>query len=147
VIQETVAKSKWTRRRKIVVAFAILPAVLLFAVIFPYFFWELHRANAALHGLTDALIAKQPEQAYEFTSSDFRAATDYPTFVKSQEALTLRMGDLKEAHVSQTDCKERSDGWHCTADVEMNFARGTLEFVFVLKKGNQSWKLFGYQEQ
>jgi len=144
--QESGNKSKWTKRRKILVAIAILFAVPL-VVFMPGLFWELHKASTALHGFTDALIAKQYERAYEFTSPELRAVTDYPAFVKLHDGLTLRMGDLKDVEVSQIDIKERSDGWHGTADVQMNFARGSLGFAFVLKKENHSWKIYSYQEQ
>jgi hypothetical protein len=146
VIQESGIKSKRTKRRKILVAIGILFAVPL-VVIMPGLFWELHEATTALHGFTDALIAKQYERAYEFTSPEFRGATDYPTFVKAQDGLTIRMGDLKDVEVSHAEIKDRTDGWHGTAEVEMNFARGNLEFDYVLKKENHSWKIYGYQEQ
>jgi hypothetical protein len=146
VIQDSGIKSKWTKRRKILVAIAI-PVFISFGVIMPGIFWELHKARTALRGFTDALIAKQYRPAYESTCLEFQAATDYSIFVKVNDGLTLRMGDLEKVEVSEMEIKERSDGWHGTADVDMKFARGSLAFVFVLKKENQSWKIYSYHEQ
>jgi hypothetical protein len=146
VIQDSGIKSKWTKRRKILVAIAV-PIAISLLVIMPGLAWELHKASTAIHFFTDALIAKQYKQAYESTCVEFRATTDYPTFVKVHDGLTLRMGDLNKVEVSEMEIKERSDGWHGTADVDMKFARGSLAFVFVLKKENQSWKIYSYHEQ
>jgi hypothetical protein len=116
-------------------------------VIMSGLFWELHEANKALRGFSDALIAKQYERAYQFTSPELRATADYPTFVKVHDGLTLRSGDLKNVEVSQSEVKEHSDGWYAAVDADMVFAHGSLPFVFILKKENSSWKIYSYHEQ
>jgi len=146
VIQASGIKSKWTRRRKILVVLAI-PLAISLVVVAPGLFWELHKANTALRSFTDALVAKQYKQAYESASLEFRSASDYQTFVKVHDGLNLRMGDLKNVDVSEIEIKDRSNGWYGTADVDMNFARGSLAFVFVLKKEKGSWKIYSYHEQ
>jgi len=115
--------------------------------ILPWVFWQLHDANTALHGFTDALIAKQYERAYGLTASEFRTFTDYGTFVKVHDGLTLRMGDLKSVEWSQSEAKERSDGWYATMDAHLIFTRGSLDFVMVLKKENSSWMVYSYHEE
>lgn len=139
-------KSKWTIRRKTLVAFLTLAVVAMLAIL-PGVFWELHESNKALRGFSDALVSKQYERAYEYTSPELRAVTDYPAFVKVNDGLTLRMGDLKNVEVSQSEVKDKSDGWYGTADVQMNFTRGSLTFTFTLKKEKNAWKIYSYREQ
>jgi hypothetical protein len=143
---ESKNKPKWTTRRKLLIALVILIGIPI-VVILPGVFWELYEANRAIHGFSDALIAKQYERAYEFTAPELRAVTDYPTFVKAHEGLTLRMGDLKSVEVNQSEVKDKSEGWYGTADINMIFTRGSLPFVFVLKKENHSWQIYSYREQ
>ena len=116
-------------------------------VILPGLFWELHEANRVLRSFTDGLIAKQYGQAYDLTSKEFRASTDFPTFVKIHDGLTLRIGDLKSVEVDNREVKDRGKGMYGTAEVSMNFSRGSLTFIFDLKKENNSWKIYSYHEQ
>jgi hypothetical protein len=146
VSEEAVAKSKWTTRRKVLVAFLILFGISTL-VIMPALFWELHQANRALHGFCDALIAKQYKPAYDSTSKEFQASVDFQNFTKVHDGLTLRMGDLKSVEITQSEVKERSDGWYGTAETTMNFVRGSLNFTYILKKNNGSWKIYSYHEE
>lgn len=116
-------------------------------VILPRLFWHLHEANRALHGFSDALIAKRYGPAYGFTSKEFRASTDFPSFVKIHDGLTLRIGDLKSIEITRSELNQRHDAWYCTAEADMNFSRGSLTFTFILKKENSSWKVYSYHEQ
>lgn len=116
-------------------------------VIFPGLIWELHGTNKAFRGFSDALIAKQYEQAYDFTSKEFRESTDFQTFVKVHDGLTVRMGDLKSVEASHIDVKDRGDGWYGTVEASMVFDRGSLPFIFVLKKAGRSWEIYNYHEQ
>jgi len=146
VIEESAAKSKWTTRRKILVALLILPAISLL-VVMPALFWELHEANTALHSFNNALIAKQYGPAYDSASKEFRESVDFATFTKVHDGLIVRMGDLKSIEITSSEVKDRGDGWYGTAEVDMNFARGSLPFTFILKKENNSWKIYSYHEQ
>lgn len=144
--EETVTKPKWSARRKVITAILILP-VALFVVISSGLFWELHQANRALERFTDALIAKQYGQAYDLTSKEFRASTDFSTFVKVHDGLTLRIGDLKYVSVGDHEINDKGHGMYGTAEVSMNFSRGMLTFVFDLKKEDGSWKIYSYHEE
>lgn len=140
------AKSKWTVRRKTLTAILILVS-LPTIVIIPGLFWELHEANRALRGFCDALIAKQYRSAYGFTSKEFQASVDFQTFAKVHDGLTVRMGDLESVVVTHSEIKEKSDGWYGTAETTMNFARGSLTFIYILKIDGGSWRIYSYHEQ
>lgn len=144
--EESITKPKWSTRRKVLTAVLIL-TVIPMVVIFPGLFWELHQANKALQGFTDALIAKQYGQAYDLTSKEFRASTDFSTFVKAHDGLTLRIGYLKYVSVGDREIKDKGHGMYGTAEVSMNFSRGMLTFVFNLKKEDGSWKIYSYHEE
>jgi hypothetical protein len=144
--EETVTKSKWTARRKVLTALLIL-VVISTMVIMPTLFWELHEANKVLHGFCDALIIKQYKLAYDFTSKEFQTSVDFQNFIKVHDGLTLRMGDLKSVEITHSEIKDQSDGWYGTAETTMNFARGSLVFTYILKKINGSWKIYSYHEE
>ena len=146
VSEESQVKSKWTTRRKLLGSLALLIAAIM-VVILPGIFWELHKANKALRAFSVALIAKQYDRAYDFTSPELRAVTGYPTFVKVHDGLTLRFGDLQNVEVDESSVKDRNDAWYATVETQMIFARGSVPFVFVLKKENGSWKIYSYHEQ
>ena len=116
-------------------------------VILPGLFWELHEANQTLRSFSDVLFTKQYTQAYDLTSSELRTSTDYKTFVKVHEDLSLRLGDFQSLEVNQSNIKDQSDGWYVRVDARMIFARGSLPFFFVLKKEDGSWKIYSYHEQ
>ncbi|HXR39304.1 MAG TPA: hypothetical protein VN776_09435 [Terracidiphilus sp.] len=144
--EEAKIKSKWTTRRKVLTSLAILICIPTL-VIAPGLFWELHLANSCFRAFNDALVAKQYERAYDLTSPEFRASTDYPPFLKIHNDLTLRMGGLKKVDVIGSNIQEHSDGWFGTVDADMIFDRGTLHFTFVLKKANSGWRIYNYREQ
>jgi len=146
VSEELKTKPKWSTRRKVITALLLLPFVVVVATM-PETFWELHEANKVLRSFTDALIAKQYERAYDLTSKEFRASTDFPTFVKVHDGLTLRIGDLKYVSVGDREIKDKGHGMYGTAEVSMNFSRGMLTFVFDLKKEDGSWKIYSYHEE
>src|SRR5580698_9297806 len=123
--EEPKAKSKWSTRRKLLSAFVLLIGVLM-VVILPGLFWELHEANRTLRSFSDALFTKQYTQAYDLTSSELRTSTDYKTFVKVHEDLSLRLGDFQSIEVNQSNIKDQSDAWYARIDARMIFARGTL---------------------
>lgn len=141
-----VAKPKWSVRRKILVALLILPCISLL-VVMPTLSWELHEANKALRSFCDALVAKQYSSAYASASKEFQTSVDFQTFVKVHDGLTLRMGDLRDVEVTQSEVKERSDGWYGTAETTMNFAHGSLSFTYILKKQDGHWKVYSYHEE
>jgi hypothetical protein len=141
-----VVKPKWSMRRKILVALLILPCISLL-VVMPTLTWELHGANKALRSFTDALVAKQYRSAYSSTSREFQASVDFQTFVKVQDGLTIRMGDLNGVAVTLSEVKERSDGWYGTAETTMNFAHGNLDFTYILRKNDGQWKVYSYREE
>jgi hypothetical protein len=116
-------------------------------VIMPGLFWELHEANTVLRGFSDALIAKHYGPAYNFTSKEFQALVDFQNFTKVHDGLTLRMGDLKSVEITHSEVKDQSDGWYETAETTMNFARGSLNFTYILKKNDGQWKVYSYHEE
>jgi hypothetical protein len=146
VSEETVSRPKWTAKRKVLVAFLILAGVSLL-VAMPTLFWELHLANKAVHGFCDALVAKRYKPAYDLTSKEFQTSVDFQKFTKIHDDLVLRMGDLKSVEITRSEIKEQSDGWHGTAETTMNFARGSLNFTYILRKNSSSWKIHGYHEE
>jgi hypothetical protein len=143
---ELKTKKKWSLRRKILTAFLAMAGVATM-VIMPGLFWDLHEANKALHGFCDALVAKQYKAAYGFTSKEFQASVDFKTFAQVHGDLTLRMGDLKSAEVTHSEIKDQSGGSYGTAETTMNFAHGSLTFIYVLKKNGGSWEIYNYHEQ
>jgi hypothetical protein len=145
VSEKAVIKPKWTIKRKVLVAFLILVGISL-VVIMPTLFWELHEANKALRGFCDALIAKQYKSAYDLTSKEFQASVAFQKFTKVHDDLTARMGDLKSVEITQSEVKDQ-DGWHGTAETTMNFAHGSLNFTFILKKNDGFWKVYSYHEE
>jgi hypothetical protein len=130
-------KTKSTTRRKLLVTCLIVIGVGFVVVMFGVS-WQLHEANTAVHRFTDALIAKQYETAYDSASKEFRESVDFSTFVKVHDALTVRMGELKSVEITESEVKEKSDGWHGTAEADLTFSRGSLTFTFILKKENHS---------
>jgi hypothetical protein len=146
VTQDTKVKSKWTTRRKVLTLVAVLACAPMLAIPLGLF-WELHEANKCPRGFSDALIAKEYERAYDFTSPELRAAADYPSFLKINDGLTLRMGALKSVDVENSEIKDHIYGWSGTVDADLTFERGTLSFVFVLKKTRGAWKIYSYREQ
>jgi hypothetical protein len=66
--------------------------------------------------------------------------------MKVHDDLTLRMGDLKGVEITHREVKGHSDGWRGTAETTMNFARGSLNFTYALKKDNGSWRIYNYHE-
>ena len=144
--EEKVTKPKWSVRRKILVALLIPPCISLL-VIMPALSWELHEANKALHGFCNALIAKQYKSAYDLTSKEFQASVDFQKLTKVHDDLNLRMGDLKSVEITHSEVKDQSDGWYGTAETTMNFARGSLNFTYILKKNDGHWKVYSYHEE
>jgi hypothetical protein len=146
VSEQTVTKSKWTVKRKVLVAFLTLVGISLI-VIMPTLFWQLHEANKALHGFCDALIAKQYKPAYDLTSKEFQASVDFQKFTKVHDDLALRVGDLKSVEITHSEVKEQRDGWYGTAETTMTFTRGTLNFTYILKKNDGHWRVYSYHEE
>lgn len=109
--------------------------------------WELHDLNQTIRRFGEALSSKQYERAYGQTSKEFRASTDYKTFLKAHDGLSVRLGDLKSVDVIESQAKERDDVWNGTAETNMNFSRGSLTVNFVLRKEGGFWKINSYQEQ
>jgi len=144
--EELKIKSKWPIWRKLLVGFLSITGVII-AVSMPGLFWQLHEANKSLHDFANALIAKDYSRAYGSTTPEFRAVTNYAAFVKLHEDLTLRMGELKNVEVDQSEVREHRDGWKANLDANMVFANGNLDFKFVLKKEDGLWKINSYQEQ
>jgi hypothetical protein len=120
----------------LVATIAILPGV----------FWELHRANAALHGFSDALVAKDYGRAYGLTSPTLQSNTKYDVFVKIHRDLEARFGDLKQIEIGNSEVNDRTDAWYGTAEANMIFAKGQVPFIFTLKKEKNEWKIYGYRE-
>lgn len=143
--ETSTAKPKWSVRRKVLVGLLILPCISLLVVV-PTLSWELHKANKALHGFCDALIAKQYKSAYDSTAKEFQATVDFQKFTKVHDGLTLRVGDLKSVEITHSEVKEQSDGWYGTAETTMNFDHGTLNFTYILKKNDGHWKVYSYHE-
>jgi hypothetical protein len=146
VSEKVEAKSRWTTRRKVLVATLILMGTGM-VVVMPGLFWQLHEANKALRGFGDALTSKQYGLAYNFTSNEFRTSADFQTFQKVHDGLIVRMGDLKSLEITESQVKEHANGWYGTADARLTFSRGSLDFVFILKKENGSWKIYSYHEE
>jgi hypothetical protein len=145
VSEEAVTKPKWTAKRTALVVFLSLVGISL-VVIMPALFWQLHQADKALHGFCDALIAKQYRSAYDLTAKEFQASVDFHRFTKVHDGLTARVGDLKSVEITHSEVKEQSGGWYGTAETTMNFARGTLNFTYILKKNDGHWKVYSYHE-
>jgi hypothetical protein len=139
-------KMKWLTLRNLIIAFAVLTGLAM-AAIAPGLFWELHKANQALTLFGEALIAKQYDKAYNLTAKELRNVSDYPNFVKAHNDLTNRMGNLRKIHINQSSVKDKSDGWYGTMDAEFIFDRGNLPFAVILKKEDQSWKIYSYHEE
>lgn len=138
---------KWTLQRKIIAAIVLLAFVPI-VIIMPGLFWELHEANSVLRHFGDALVTRQYRSAYDdFTSKEFQASVDFQTFTKVHQELVLKMGDLKNVEITQNDIKDRSDGWYGTAETTMNFARGSMTFIFILRKTGSHWKIYSYHEE
>lgn len=141
-----VKRREWTTRKKVLVGFLTMAAI-GFVTIMPALAWQLHEANNSLRVFGNALIAKQYVAAYALTSEEFRASVDFSKFKQANEGLVARMGDLKDLRIAESEIRERTDGWHGTAEADLNFSRGILPFTFILKKENGSWKIHSYQEQ
>jgi hypothetical protein len=110
-------------------------------------FWQLYEANNAFHAFTDALIAKRYQAAYDLTSPELKASADYSTFVKVQDDLARRMGNLQIVNSDNSEVKERSDGWYATVEASLVFDHGSLPFIFVLKKAGRTWQIYNFREQ
>jgi hypothetical protein len=71
---------------------------------------------------------------------------DFQKFTKVHDGLTLRMGDLKSVEITHSEVKDQSDGKYGTAETTMDFARGSLNFTYILKKNDGHWKVYSYHE-
>jgi Protein of unknown function (DUF3887) len=138
-------KPKMPLWQKMLVASAILLGALVFVALSSTV-WQLHEANNAFDTFTGALIARNYAAAYQSTSSEFRAATNYDAFVKVHQGLVDRMGELKQVETTQSETNEHHDGWYGTVNADLIFAKGTLQFSFTLKKQNGAWKIYSYHE-
>lgn len=139
-------KSKLITWRKALITLAILIGATM-VVILPGVFWELHQANVAFRSFSEALISGQYERAYDFAAPELRSTTDYASFVKVHESLNTRMGSLEHVETSHSEVQDKTDGWYATIDAQLVFVRGSLPFVFVLRKHNHSWEIYSYHER
>ena len=144
--EETVTRRKWSQRKKLLSGLAITIGISM-CVIFPGLFWQLHEANRSFQNFADALVAKDYSRAYSFTTQEFHNATNYDSFVKANQDIANRMGDLQRVRFIQSDIKETRGGWLGTLDANLVFTKGVVQFSYVLKKEKNNWKIYGYQEQ
>ena len=137
----------WTKRKKTI---AIVAATVLFATVpaFVYLFTQMHDANNAFDTFSGALVSKNYESAYSLTTADFQAAMDKSAFVDQQTALCSNLGALKKVvrgWSSETEVSQ--NGWSSTVNARFVFERAERQFVFVMKKQENEWRVFGYKEQ
>jgi hypothetical protein len=140
------AKPKWTRRKKVIVA-AVAIVLAISVPIFAHLFWEIHEAKVVLGVFNQALIAKDYQKAYSLTTPALRANVDYSAFVKVQDGLTARVGALKSSDDGEAEVRDDENGNFATIRTSLVFERGQLPFVFVLKKESGHWLIYRFNEQ
>jgi hypothetical protein len=138
--------SKWSKRKRVVVAFVAIIGLIMISIL-PGLFWEVHEANKVFRSFSNALIAKEYVQAYDFTSPELQNTTDLKSFETIHDNLNSRLGSLTQIAVDKTDVNDRIDGWYATLDTRMIFAHGSLPFTFLLKKEQRTWKIYSYHER
>jgi hypothetical protein len=136
--------SHWSSRKKLALSLAAL-AVVASLTVASLLFWQLHKASTALRSFGDALVQQDYQRAYNLTDPEFRKFTNYSDFLKAHDGLSGRVGNLRKLSWSSLRVKEEKDDWYGTADVQLEFDRGTLPFTFVLKKNGQ-WRVYSYHE-
>ena len=138
--------TQWSMKKKVVLVIG-LAVFLPLVTIVPGLFWQLHEADSCLRNFGDELARKDYAAAYRETSPELRSVTDFTHFVSINQTLVVRTGGLESVHVSSSSVRRREGTWWATADVEVIFNRGSLPFTFILKKQDQGWQIYSYQEQ
>jgi hypothetical protein len=139
------AKPKWTRRKKVIVA-AVAIVLLISVPIFAHLFWEIHKAGQVFSAFNQALIAREYQKAYDLTTPALKANVTYEAFVGVQNGLATRVGALRSFNSGKSEVNEDEDGSFATIHAHLTFERGELPFVFVLKKENGHWLIYKFQE-
>jgi len=137
------SRFKWKR-------VAILAGVILFFPAILYLFWGMHEAhasNAAFSKFSNAIIAKQYEQAYSLTSIEFQRATEENQFENQQRNLMSKLGDLKKVERNSFDTEEHRDGWTSLISATFSYERAEKQFDVQMKKEGNQWKVYGYSDQ
>jgi len=143
---ESKAKPKWTKKKKMIVAFIVV-VVVIATPIFARLFWEIHEAGKAFSTFNQALVAKDYPKAYALTTPELKTNVSYDAFVGVQSGLATRVGALRSFDSIQTEVRDDENGYFATIRSQLVFERGSLPFVFVLKKENGSWLVNSFKEQ
>jgi len=137
---------KWANNKKnIILAIAVL--LVISVPIFARLFWEVHEAREAFGAFNQALITRDYHKAYDLTTSALKANVSYEAFVKVQSVLTDRVGALKNFDNIDTEVREDQNGHFATIRTRLIFERGQLPFIFSLKKENNQWLIYSFNEQ
>ena len=81
------------------------------------------------------------------SSEELKQITNFDAFVHTHEMLSARIGDLERIEMEQAEIKDEKNGWFATVNTKLYFSRGSLDFIFVLKKEGRVWKVYSYHEQ
>lgn len=133
------------RKRALYVILSLVAAIAVTA--YGLLFVQMHAASAALRQYTEALVSEDYERAYNLTNPDFKEALSQAQFVEQQTTLKNRLGRLKAVTIGPSETEGNQSGWSSTVGANFEFDRGSLEFVFVMKKDGSSWGVYSYREQ
>jgi len=93
--------------------------------------------------------AQDWQEAYAFTSPEFRRVTPFEEFVAQQELLIRSFGTLKSVEQGGTvvESKGKAGRWTAAVDAKLHFERSTTLIVFAFHLEDGDWKLFGFEQR
>jgi hypothetical protein len=139
-------KSKWTSRKKVLLAVAVIVALVVIPQ-FVYIFMQTHAATRAFSAFAQALVEKDYQRAYTMTSPEFQSATSEANFVAQQRLLCSDLGGVEKVTKGSYETQKQSDGWSSDISARVICKQGEKEVDFSLKKQSNVWKVYGYKER
>lgn len=139
-------KRPWLIRKKaVVIVFGVVIAIAV-----PLFIWlsgEVHAAGGDFDAFSQRLIAKDYNAAYRSTSDEFQSEISKQEFIGEQTKLCARHGSLKAVKRGGSLITFSLYGAFTTVDATFVFEKADSQFSFRLKKGGDSWRVYGYEEK
>ena len=123
---------------------AVILTVSTFA--FAWLFIEIQNATRTFNTYSNFLIQKDYDSAYALTTGDFQAALTKSAFIDQQKALCLHLGALKRVIQGSSETDGNQYGWTSIVHARFVYEQAEREFVFVMKKQSNKWKVFSYKE-
>jgi hypothetical protein len=109
-------------------------------------FRAMFEARKVFKAYNEALIAKDYAMAYNLLAPETKANVSYEKFVDIQNKVGNRAGQFLSYSTSETDTKGEEGQRFTTIEAYLKYAKGNLQFEYVLKEERGVWFVYSFQE-